>query len=108
MTKNDSIVTRLLKLTPKEQWAVIYHLIHEQLGDDPERGAALSDDHGQTYLFLVPPHLVESSHDDKEGGRMPRGCSVSSKRFLKILTGGGEPTDIVKRLNEMTHDKRSR
>ena len=107
MTQNDDILVRLSSLKPKEQWEVIYHLIHEQLGDKPERGAALTDAKGRPYLFIVPPHLLERENVGT-GEHRSSGRSVNSRSFLKILASGKEPSEIVKSLNEIAHEKRSR
>ena len=97
-TNLESIQGRLAELSTADQWAVTYYLLHERFGDDPQQGAALTDADGKTYLFLVPPHLLENA--DAEGVH-EQDRSVSQERFLDIINGTGDPETIARRLWEL-------
>jgi hypothetical protein len=92
---------KILLLEDKEQWEVIYHLIRQRLGDDPQHGAALTDPDGRTYLFLVPPHLMEKPEEDDAENVTPAEQEVSADRFLDIINQEGDAAAINNRLYEL-------
>jgi hypothetical protein len=89
------------QLTIQEQWVVIYHLIRERLGADPQQGSALTDENGQTYLFLVPPHLMDRPHDDEAKVAASLGTRVPADRFLEVISQTDDLEAVARRLCDL-------
>lgn len=102
MSEKLLVVRRLIsQLTIQQQWTVIYHLIHERLGDDPKHGAALADENGHTYLFLVPPQLMDHPNDDEAKSSAPTGRTVPADLFLEAISQTDDPADVARRLCDL-------
>ena len=106
MDKADELTNLISGLTKEEQWDVIYRLLHERFGENPQQGVALTDADGKTYLFVVPPHLMEMTESNEPMRRFGT-QTVSSRRFLDVLKKRGTAKDIVNHLNDLESDKRS-
>ena len=87
-------------LTNQQQWLLVYHLIHERLGDNPQKGFALTDEHGCTYLFLSPPHLLNQGTEEAEH-TAPTGTTISAGQFLEIIHDVDDPETTARRLYEL-------
>jgi hypothetical protein len=96
-----SVRVLLTQLSSAEQWDVITHLIHDRLGSDPEDGVALTDPGGDTtYLFLVPPRLMERAGPNQDQREMPSSRTVSADRFFEIINHTDDPVTMAKRFQE--------